>query len=65
MSQCSCDFIRNCSLAKVDATAECIGKLNLIKNINFSLSTDFSISDFRVLASHYQYVHHKEIVANS
>lgn len=26
MSQCSCDFIRNCSIAKVKATNECIGK---------------------------------------
>ncbi len=25
MSQCSCEFIRNCSLAKVEVTAECLG----------------------------------------
>lgn len=28
MSQCSCDFIRNCSKAKVEVTSECLGKLN-------------------------------------
>lgn len=37
MFQCCCDFIRNCSSAKVAVTSECIGKndsLYFMSNIN-------------------------------
>ncbi|XP_037025535.1 tubulin-specific chaperone D [Bradysia coprophila] len=33
MSQCSCDFIRNCSMAKVEATPECLESWQAIINM--------------------------------
>lgn len=65
MSQCSCDFIRNCSKAKVETTSECLGTVNiptLLRTLDFKFKF---LKNFRILASRNQYVHHKEIIANS
>lgn len=59
MSQCSCDFIRNCSVARVEATSECLGKV-----ATFGACT-FKFSNFQTIVESWQAIVNMCIVKKS